>query len=141
MGRIEYFVPGLPVAQPRQRTRVMRVHGRPMAQNYTPTNSPVNSFKAAVRMGWPGKAVAIDGPVHLVLTFMFPRSKSKTRKVNIQEPKTGKPDIDNLIKSVADALTGLAWKDDAQIASVVAMKRTAGDGDTAGVAIRIVVAD
>jgi Holliday junction resolvase RusA-like endonuclease len=112
-----------------------------MAQNYTPTNSPVNSFKAAVRMGWPGKAVAIDGPVHLVLTFMFPRSKSKTRKVNIQEPKTGKPDIDNLIKSVADALTGLAWKDDAQIASVVAMKRTAGDGDTAGVAIRIVVAD
>lgn len=37
-----------------------------------------------------------------------------------------KPDLDNLVKALKDALTGIVWKDDAQIVSLCARK-TYGD--------------
>lgn len=138
MDGVTFFVPGIPVAQPRQRSRVMHVGGKVMAMNYTPADSPVNAFKAAVRMAWPKDTPATDGPVHIVAAFLFPRPKSKTKKSrNFREWKAGKPDIDNLFKSLADALTGLAWKDDSQVAMATLTKRIAGDGDIAGVTVSI----
>jgi Holliday junction resolvase RusA-like endonuclease len=37
-------------------------------------------------------------------------------------PKTKKPDIDNLTKAILDALNGIAWNDDAQVAQITAKK-------------------
>lgn len=35
---------------------------------------------------------------------------------------TGKPDLDNLVKAVKDALTGVAWKDDAAVVELQVRK-------------------
>lgn len=36
--------------------------------------------------------------------------------------KTTKPDLDNIVKSITDSLNGIAYKDDAQITSLLAYK-------------------
>ena len=38
---------------------------------------------------------------------------------------TKKPDIDNIIKAVLDALNGIAYKDDTQVVQVMAQKKYA----------------
>ena len=35
---------------------------------------------------------------------------------------TSKPDLDKLVRCIKDALTGIAWKDDAQVSLVCATK-------------------
>ena len=42
----------------------------------------------------------------------------------------GKPDADNLAKLYLDGLNGVAWLDDSQVATLVAVKRYAGDRDS-----------
>lgn len=54
----------------------------------------------------------------------IPESWTKARKA---EAKRGaflpaKPDVDNMIKSVLDALNGAAWKDDKQVVCVTASR-------------------
>ena len=118
--RIQFTVPAIPVAQPRQRVAVIAGH----AHNYTPTQHPVNAFKAAVQMAFAeasGGELRIEGPVGLQLVFCMPRPKSMTWKTRLM-PRVYRPggrgDWDNLAKSVADALNGLAWRDDSQICLV-----------------------
>ncbi len=53
------------------------------------------------------------------------KSKTKTMKKLMKEGKvrpTKKPDTDNVIKVVADALNGIAYRDDAQIVDTVCRK-------------------
>ena len=50
--RVRFVVPAVPVAQPRQRFRVLKIGNRVIPQNYTPTKSPVNEFKAVVKMAF-----------------------------------------------------------------------------------------
>jgi len=116
------IVPGTPIAQPRQRHAVRAGH----AVNYTPSKHPVNDFKAAVKMAWRAGCTAAphDGPVTLMLTFVLPRPGNmmwKTRPMP-RVPHTKKPDADNLAKSVKDALSGLAWRDDSQVCELTVRK-------------------
>jgi len=144
---MKFFVPGLPVAQPRQRNRVINVGGRVMAANYTPTNSPANAFKATVRMAYEHayeqdqalRYWELDSAVAITVRMIFPRpaSMTKKKKANLQCPKKSKPDIENVAKAVFDALTGVAYIDDAQISKAMLVKRIAGDGDSVGVWIEI----
>lgn len=48
--KIAFVIPGVPIAQPRQRSRVACINGHTVTQNYTPTKHPVNTFKAAAKM-------------------------------------------------------------------------------------------
>ena len=110
---IRFRVDGVPVAQPRQRQAVRNG----FVSNYTPTKHPVNAFKAACKLSCPETTPA-SGPVELTLMFVMPRPKSmmwKTRATP-RVPHAKKPDADNLAKSVKDALTGLLWRDDSQVA-------------------------
>lgn len=57
--------------------------------------------------------------------FKIPKSYTKKRKQFLLETKknyTHKSDIDNIIKCVGDALNGVAFKDDAQITEINAIK-------------------
>lgn len=72
-----------------------------------------------------------DGSLLVRLTFFMPipqsmRGKERNAAVNGGYHKK-KPDIDNLIKGVFDALNGLAWKDDNQVSKVEAEKRYGPD--------------
>lgn len=59
------------------------------------------------------------------VTIGVPKSESKKKKehlIEFEEP-TKKPDIDNILKIVMDALNGIAYTDDSQITHVVIHKR------------------
>ncbi len=137
---ITFTVPCVPIAQPRQRHRVMQAAGRTFAQNYTPDNHPVQAFKATCRLAAQQVGCTpIVGPVYLELLFTFPRPKRLQwkNKTMHAEWHTSKPDLDNLEKSVKDALTGICWQDDAQVCSVVKRKIYGAGGDPAGVRITV----
>lgn len=115
---IAFTVPSVPVAQPRQRHRVLHLGGRTIAQNYTPTKSPVNEFKATIKLACSAayNGPPLEGPLRVDVVAVFPRPKSMTKKrgPNPRVPHTKKPDRDNLDKAVLDALKGLLFVDDCQ---------------------------
>jgi Holliday junction resolvase RusA-like endonuclease len=61
----------------------------------------------------------LDGPLALTLTFYRPRPKghSGRRGLRSSAPRypIGRPDLLKLARAVEDALTGVVWRDDAQI--------------------------
>ena len=62
----------------------------------------------------------LEGPLRMVITagFRIPKTASKIRKDGMIHGlifPTKKPDADNIAKIIADALNGIAYKDDAQI--------------------------
>ena len=115
---IVFTVPAVPVAQPRQRHRIVR-GPREFVQNYTPAKAPVNSFKAAVQQAASRAyhGAPLECPLLMSLVFVMPRPKSKVWKKRPmpREPHSGKPDRDNLMKSFQDALEGLLFRNDSQI--------------------------
>ncbi len=114
-------VPAVPVPQPRQRHAV---HGG-FVRNYTPREHPVQAFKATVRLATQQAGIkVIDGPVALEVDFYLPRPARLMRKKDPWGaiPHTAKPDKDNLMKALQDALSGLAWRDDGQIQALIARK-------------------
>ena len=138
---IKFTVPGIPIAQPRQRSRVMNIGGKSMAQNYTPTKAPINTFKAAVQMAasqaFSGEL--LTGPVFLRLSFRLDRKKHQTKKRGDNPPLYGnkKPDLDNLMKGVCDALNGVVWRDDSQVVEVCMVKTIAAGSESPGVDVMI----
>ncbi len=60
------------------------------------------------------------GPVTLQVEFRLPLPQRLKRAPGT--PHTGKPDLDKLARSVADALTGVAWADDMQVDELRATK-------------------
>lgn len=86
-------------------------------------------------------ATIIDGPVELHVVFTFARPKSHfTSKGAIRSGAPdypGKSDIDKLCRAVADALTGIAYRDDSQVVRLVAHKRY---GHQASTSLQVFVA-
>ena len=86
---------------------------------------PPENVAEKQRIAYAVKAAAIDltladGPVKLTVFARFARPKAH-RKANgtLRDSApvyhTQKPDGSNILKLVEDALTGIAWRDDAQI--------------------------
>ena len=72
------------------------------------------------------------GPLALDLTFYLRRPPSRPKKYTAADKR---PDSDKLARSVMDALTGVAWQDDAQIVTLVARKVYATNAEPEGVKI------
>lgn len=69
-----------------------------------------------------------EGPIELQITFWMERPKShysskRKRKPDAPFYHTSRPDRTKLLRAVEDALTGILWKDDAQIVSGETRKR------------------
>lgn len=62
-----------------------------------------------------------EGPIRMVINAYYPIAKSDSKKKQQQKlngevrPYNIKPDIDNVIKVICDALNEVAYKDDTQI--------------------------
>ena len=116
--RVDSFicdVKGIPLAQ--GRPRFFR-RGK-MVGCYDPARS--KSWKETVK--WQAieqKAEILPNALSMRLSFRLPRPKSLPKKV---KEHTRKPDLDNLVKAVKDALKGVCYKDDAQIVELVATKQ------------------
>ncbi len=122
--KLSFKVPGIPVAKGRPR---FRRFGK-FVSTYTPakTLAAEKSLIEKVRKFKP--ELPIVEPVHLDITFFMPIPKSTPKKKAEIMRKEGlphikRPDLDNLVKLVKDALNGVFWKDDSQIFSMNVSKK------------------
>ena len=148
---IEFTVNAVPVAQPRQRHRVVKTRdGKAFATNYTPARDPVNAFKASVRMAAAAayNGPPLTGPLQVDIIFVLPRTKPawlkkdsewfSAWKVGERIPHAvSRNDRDNLMKSLQDCLNGLVWVDDGQIYSGETKKWLAAESEQPHVEVRI----
>lgn len=134
---IEILIPAVPVAQPR--CKAARIGG--FTRVYTPKTA--DTFKALVALAASQvhKGAPLDGNLRAVIRFVFPRPKTKQYK-NKPMPREyyqGKKDIDNLQKSVFDALNGILWIDDRQIVAIEASKTIASGEEQPHVLLKVEV--
>ncbi len=138
---IQFRVNAVPVAQPRQRHRSFQVGGKTITQNYCPKSHPVHAFKAAVQQAVTQvhRTAPLAGPIHLSVVFLMPRPGRLIWKTKPM-PRVyhaSKPDDENLLKSLQDSLTALAWIDDAQVCSLRLEKWYAAGDEPPGVEVTI----
>jgi crossover junction endodeoxyribonuclease RusA len=76
----------------------------------------------------------LAGPIALVLTFYLPRAKRLPSRITL--PCT-RPDVDKLARAIGDALTGVCFRDDGQIAELHARKVFAAPGTAPRAAIAV----
>lgn len=128
MPTIDFTVYGDPKPKKRHRSRVVRTKtGKSFVMNYPDADgvSAENYIKLAASQNF--KESIITGAVELRLGFCFkvPNSwsiKKTDEALNGILKHTKKPDLDNLIKAVKDALNGIVWHDDSQVFLVTAEK-------------------
>ena len=127
MQTVTFHVPGKP--QGKARARTFRNPHTGKSVSMTPDNTVLYENLIKDRFLQAESAVFFDAgtPVTLriVARFAPPASKSKKMKQQMLEGKIlplKKPDMDNIVKVVADALNGVAYHDDTQITMVVAKK-------------------
>lgn len=95
---------------------------------YTPekTREYERQVKQAYKLHSDGRSFE-ERPVAIEIIAFFPIPKSASKQVRTQMERgelypTRKPDCDNVVKVVCDALNGLAYKDDAQVVAVTCQK-------------------
>ena len=125
---MKFFVPGIP--KPAGSKRGFAIYrGKKGAREFT---GKVAVVDAAGQPGkdWRGdvKRFALEaqdgplneGPIELRVTFQMPRPKahftSKGLKQSAPHYHTIRPDCMKLTRGLEDALTGIIWKDDSQVA-------------------------
>lgn len=124
---IAFTVPGEPVAK--GRPRITLAGGR--AHAYTPAKTAAYEQLVAVYAAAAmKKAPLLEHPVQLRLGIYckVPGSWSKKRRAAAlggMERPAKSPDIDNIVKSVADGMNGIVWVDDSQIVELVCSKHYA----------------
>lgn len=113
--RVSFSVPGRPFGKQRPKFR----NAGKFTQTYTPkeTVSYENLVKLMYQEAARGKRFADDDmlDMRVIAYFEIPASTSKKRRKLMLEHKerpTVKPDLDNIIKVIKDALNGVAYKDD-----------------------------
>ena len=112
-------IPGEPVAKGRPRVCKWGTYTPAKTVNYE------TLVKELFIMEHFGKQ--LEGQIAMTVTAYFGIPKSASKRVRadmlsgIARP-TKKPDVDNLIKIIADALNGLAYKDDSQIVLAIIEK-------------------
>lgn len=118
---IEFTIPGDP--RGKARPRVVRLKNG-ASMSYTPdkTVEYEELIRQRFRQQWPSTELPFPykTPVCVMITACFgiPKSTSKkarTAMLSGQTYPTKKPDVDNVVKIVLDALNGFAWHDDAQV--------------------------
>lgn len=98
---VSFQVPGVCVPCPRPRVPAGK-------KAYYPTRYTdwIDSAKVAARQAWLG-VPPLDGPVEMKVVFAGARANA---------------DLDNLLKSVMDAIQGVLVADDKQVAAVYALR-------------------
>lgn len=127
MDSVMFHVPGKPQGKARARTFRNKYTGKSMSM--TPDNTVLyeNFIKERYLKEAQGTYFEQGVPVTLriVARFLPANSISKKRRLEMLEGRElplKKPDIDNIVKVVADALNGVAYHDDTQVVNVIAAK-------------------
>lgn len=118
--RLSFSVPGEPVAKARPRATKWGVYTPKKTVNYETLVR--ETFAAA----YPGHA-PWQGPIRMTIMayLTIPRSKSKKQQAAMAAGEllpTKRPDLDNIEKTILDALNGVAFHDDSQVCLVTKSK-------------------
>lgn len=121
-----FIIPGEPKAK--GRPRVARCGPGGFVKMYSPKKTV--EYENLIRLFFAKEhplAKPLEGAIRMEISayFSIPKSKSKRVKADmlrgVLEP-TKRPDWDNIGKLFADALCGIAFRDDAQICEAIVMK-------------------
>ena len=116
MRAISFVAYGSPVPKARART-VRTASGRTVTYTPKQTASWEESVKIQALKHRPDKL--FDGPLSLEVTFYLLKPKSRPKRERYPDRK---PDLDNLVKSVKDALEGVIYTNDSRIVREVVTK-------------------
>ena len=136
MGRIYFVVPGDPKGKGRPR---FTKNGR----CYTPETTKLYEREVVANFlfiqrnsGYQTIPQGVPVTVDIEAVFAMPQSWSKKKRADmVGTACLKKPDGDNVLKIIADALNGIAWYDDAQV-SEASIRKTWGQDGYAEVFIR-----
>ena len=121
----KFFIPGKPVGKGRPRFTTFK--GRAIA--YTPkTTKEAEKLCRDAFLDLYENCEPLRTPVQISIhaVFRVPSDFSKAKKQLVYDRKivpSKKPDLDNIVKLVLDAMNGLAFTDDANVVSISALKR------------------
>lgn len=121
-------------------------------KNYTPADHPAKAFQAGVRFfarqGWKAEPCE-DLLFHVDILAAIDRPKGHYgtgRNAGQLKPsapvwmgKRGAGDNDNIEKTIWDALSGIVWKDDAQVVSNATQRRYILPGEEPMAIVRILI--
>lgn len=121
---ITFTVPGEPVGKGRPRATTIGGHARMYTPAKTAKYEELVAVYASAAMK---KSPLLEHPVRLTLGIYckVPGTWSRKRKAaalaGIERPAK-KPDLDNVVKILADGMNGVVWVDDAQIVELTCSK-------------------
>ena len=126
--KVKFTIPGEPVAQGRPRSSTRGG----FARAYDPKKS--KDAKGVIRMYAEDAMIGqepLSGPIAMVVKFgiALPKSQYRKRKPVQKTWRVKKPDLDNLVKLVKDACSGVVFLDDNIIVRTVAEKIQCGQNE------------
>jgi len=127
---VEFVVPGEPKGKGRARSRIAKGKGgAQFVTHYTPKNTV--EYENLVRMA-AHEAMAGEAPTSFPVAVTIrvfcsvPASWSKKKRARALAGEvlpTGKPDLDNIEKSVLDGMNKITFRDDSVVCAVIKRKR------------------
>lgn len=144
MALIEFFVPGRPATAGSKRGFYLKKQKRMIM---APDNKRKELWSAEVKNraldAW--QSDVLFGPLELELTFFIPRPQGhfgtgrNAGKVKSSAPiySDKQPDLTKYLRCIEDALTGILWANDGQIAVQYNKKLYVNSGERIGVAITV----
>jgi Holliday junction resolvase RusA-like endonuclease len=122
---MKFTIPGEPTGK--GRPRVVSRGG--FARAYTPEKTAAyeNLVKLEYERQCQGQRISAPAPITMTVHAFYGISKGDSKRRRAEKLRgdllpTKKPDCDNVLKVIADALNGLAYDDDAQIVFAVIRK-------------------
>lgn len=122
---MKFIINGRPQGKARARTVRNKYTGK--VHSYTPENT--GDYEDLIRWSYKQAGGEYYGDRLIAVTinafYPIPKSYSKKKKmacISREIRPTTKPDLDNLIKAILDALNGVAYYDDNQVVSLLVNK-------------------
>lgn len=122
---LSFEIPGKPGMKARART--VRIHG--IVRSFTPKDTAIYENRVVMQFieKYPNHE-PVSGALSLFVVAYFPISQSWSKKKRLMAemenmPAPVRPDADNCIKSIMDALQGIAYHNDSQICFISFLKR------------------
>lgn len=123
---VSFVVFGQPIAQPRRIEGFGKKTGKRFS--FVPHQHPIHAYRQeiALRFLEAGRKLQFENDcIEVMVEFVLaPRFESQFGK-----PCVSAPDLDNLMKSVKDALKNVAWKDDCRVCKESGWKRYCCKGE------------
>jgi Holliday junction resolvase RusA-like endonuclease len=124
---LHFIVPGQPIGKGRPRIGKVGNHARMFTPAKTVNYETLVAYAAQAAMKGSALfegAVGLDLRIACQIPASWSQKKQRAAAAGRVLPTT-KPDADNIIKAICDALNGVVWKDDVQVVDLAVTKRYA----------------